>query len=743
MEKNVPQDRFSQPMQEEVIDLRQYWMTIYRHKWGILGFAIIISILSTLVAFSMKPVYQATATLLIEAKQANVVSIEQVYGLDTNNDEYYQTQFEILRSRQLAEKVIDKLNLIDHPEFNPEPSAFSFNWRDWLPVARPKESKTEEEEKKIKLQQLTQSFIRKLTISPVRKTQLVQITFAANNPLLAAQVANAVGNAYIENNLDARMQLTYKASEWLMERLSGLREQVNTSEEKLQEYRNKEQIVGSDGGAEIANNELSLISTRLVDARRTRLEAESLYRQIQSVSSSNLEAYENIPVILNHPLIRDLKRAELETALKKADLAKRYGPKHPQMQAVESELSDVRGALYNQIKRIVSSIESDYRIALTNERSLKADQENAKQKLQAINNKDHKLKSLEKEAESTRKLYDTFFNRLNETNATGDLQSANARISDPAEVPIRPAKPNKKLIIALSFIASVMFGVVLAFLMEALNNTVKSATDVENKLNSTMLGLLPLLTRKKGKEDQSYTAYIDDPKSPYAESVRTIRTGVVLSALDNPHKILCCTSSVPGEGKTSLAINLATSIGQMEKVLLIDADMRRPSIAKAFGLSSKVTGLSNLVAGTSKLEECIHRSDTNNIDIMTAGTIPPNPLDLLASKRFAKVLSVLESHYDRIVIDTAPTQAVSDALVLAQHVGAMIYVVKADATNHQQAKAGLKRLKEVNAPLIGVVLNQVDIKKASKYYSDDYQGYYDTYGYVDEATEDDQIKSPA
>lgn len=736
MDTTTSQDRFSNQMQEEVIDLRQYWMTINRHKWGIFGFAVIVSILTILVVFSMKPAYRATATLLIESQQANVVSIEEVYGLDTKNNEYYLTQFEILKSRQLAEKVIQKLNLVDHPEFNPEPSALSFNWRDMLPVELPQKEQTAEELAQIKLQNITNSFLQKLSVAPVRKTQLVKITFEANSPLLAAQVANAVGEAYIENNLDARLQLTYKASEWLMERLSGLREQVSTSEDKLQDYRNREGIVGSDGGAQIANNELSLISTRLVDARRKRLEAESLYRQIKAVSSPDLEAYENIPLILNHPLIRDLKRAELETALKKADLAKRYGPKHPQMQAAESELNDVRNSLYNQIKRIVNSVENDYRIAQTNERSLKADQENAKQSLQSINNKDHRLKSLEKEAESTRQLYDTFFNRLNETNATGNLQTANARISDPAVIPMKPAKPKKKLIVVLSFVASLMFGVVLAFLMEALNNTVKTAADVETKLHSTMLGLLPLITQTKGEVDTSYKAYISDPQSPYAESVRTIRTGVVLSALDNPHKILCCTSSIPGEGKTSLAINLATSLGQMEKVLLIDADMRRPSIAKAFNLSSKTPGLSNLVAGTSKLEESIHRADINNIDLMTAGTLPPNPLDLLASKRFAKVLEVLESHYDRIVIDTAPTQAVSDALVLAQHVGAMIYVVKADSTNHQQAKAGLKRLKEANAPIIGVVLNQLDMKKATKYYGNDYEGYYDTYGYVDQKEAD-------
>ncbi len=733
MDTQKPQEHYSRMMADDVIDLRQYWNTINRHKWGILGFAIVITMLTTLVVFSMQPVYRAQATLLIESQNANVVSIEEVYGLDSSNNEYYLTQFEILKSRQLAERVIRKFNLTEHPEFNQPPGVVArakAYIKDLLPLGV-EVTPSEEEQARIKLQEVTEQFQENLTISPVRKTQLVKISYESFDPVLAAEIANAIGEAYIENNLEARLELTNRASEWLMERSSGLYDQWKAAEGRLEAYRQQEGIVGEDGGVDIANSELDLVSTKLVDARRDRISLENLYSQIRRLNKNNPESFERIPAVLQHPLVQTLKGAVLEVELKKSELAKRYGAKHPKMIAAESELANARRSLNAQIMSVVNGIENEYRAARAGEQSLQTAVNQAKQDIRSISSKQYRLKELEQDAEAKRQLYETFFNRLNETNATGDLQTANARVADPAQPPQKPAKPKKGLIIALAFVVSFMFGIMFSFLLEALNNTLKTAQDVENKLGATMLGLLPKLPKRGRKTNPSYTEYLEQPQATFAEAVRTIRTGIVLSALDNPHKVLSCTSSVPGEGKTSTALSLAYSLGQMENVLLIDADMRRPSIAKAFEISGKAPGLSNLVAGTAKLEECIHTIGHAGIDVMTAGIIPPNPLELLSSRRFAKVLEILETKYDRIVIDTAPTQAVSDALVLAPHVGAMVYVVKADTTNHQLAKSGLKRLNDVNAPVIGVVLNQVDLKKAAKY-GGEYGGYYDAYGYTAE-----------
>jgi len=398
---------------------------------------------------------------------------------------------------------------------------------------------------------------------------------------------------------------------------------------------------------------------------------------------------------------------------RQSELAKRYGPKHPKLIAANSELSSARRSLDRQIMSVVNGIENQYRVSRASERSLEGSLGSSKQQIPGLKRKEYQLKALEQEVETNRQLYETFFTRLNETDATGGLETANARIADPAVPPLSPEKPKKGLIVSLGFIGGMFFAIGCAILFEVLNNTIRSSSDVHTKLGRPVLGLLPMLSGRKA-DKSSYRHYVEDNKSGFSEAVRTIRTGLVLSSLDNPHKTIAITSTVPGEGKTSVALSLAYSLGQMGRVLLIDADMRRPSIGKVFGFGSKSSGLSDLVAGTASLEDCVHSLENEGIDVLPSGLIPPNPLELLSSARFAKVLEVLEKRYDRIIIDTAPCQAVSDALVLAPLIASMVYVVKCDETPDAQIKAGLRRLDEVDAPMVGVVLNQVNLKKAAR-----------------------------
>ncbi len=734
MEVQKEQGAIDRLLQDDVIDLRQYWQTIMRHKWGIIGFSFVVTLLTILVVYSLTPIYRATATLLIESQQANVVSIEEVYGIEGGQSEYYTTQFEILKSRRLAEKVVNRLGLVDHPEFNKvEESLLPFSAADikasikaLIPVELPGTDVQGEDDP---FNDVVEAFMEMVSIEPVRKSQLVKISFESADPKLAASIANAIGEAYIENNLEAKLELTLKASSWLSSRLEVLRADLTVAEQKLQKYREEEKIVGDRGGLDIAGQELELIANKRVEAQRERLEAESLYRQVQAIGKGNPQRLELVPTVLQHPLVQSMKQSYAQVELKRSELAKRYGPKHPKMQAVDSELANARRALNAQILSVVNGIETNYKVALANEQSLQKSLDGTKGNLQDLSRKEFKLRELQQDVDAKRTVFNTFLSRFNETSATGDLNTANARISDPAVVPQLPVKPKKGLIVALAGVVSLMFGVMFAFLLQALNNTVKTASEVESRLQATMLGLLPLLPKQRKKPNQSYMEFVDNPQSAYSESLRTIRTGLILSALDNPHKSVSVTSTVPGEGKSTLSLGLAFATGQMERVLLIDADLRRPSVGKSLGFERSMVGLADLVAGTAKVEECIQRFEAGNIDVMCAGTIPPNPSELLSSKRFAKVLELLESKYDRIIIDTAPSQAVSDAMMLAPLVGAMIYVVKSDATPYQHAKAGLKRLREVNAPVIGVVLNQVDVKKGAKYYGQEYGGYYDVYGY--------------
>ena len=718
------------------IDLLQLWQTIWRRKWSILTLTIVVAMLAALVVLSMTPIYKASSTLLIEQKTAKAVSIEDIYGLEGGSSEYLQTQFELLKSRGLAERVVRELNLTVHPEFDPrqQPEPLidlsglfaTLDVRKWLPMTTPDdlEESAEMTESEI-FDRVVKAFMQRTTISPVMKTQLVKVEIEMADARLAAQAANALANGYIESQLEAKLDMTQTATNWMNERLSGLKAKLDESERRLQEFREAENLVDLEGVTTVAGGELSQTGDRLIDARRNRAEAESQYRQVANMRNSGWQRLASVPAVMSNQLVQQFKADEGRARAKVEELSRRYGAKHPEMIAARSELQSATANLRSQVEQVVASIEREYQLATANERSLQSSFNENKEQIQDIKRKEFKLRELQREVDGNRSLYDTFMTRLKETSATSDFEAVNARIVDPAVVPDTPIKPKKSLIVVLAAMLAGMAGVAMVLLLEFLNNPFKSTEDVEGKLNLPVLGILPLL-KGKARGDIANMFKSDSDKS-FTESIRTIRTGVVLSGLDNPHKVLVVTSSIPGEGKSSVAANLASAMAQMERVLLIDADMRRPTVAKNFAFPVGTPGLANLVAGTARLEDCIQTMD-DNLDIIPAGTVPPNPLELLSSKRFETVLEVLESRYDRIVIDSPPTQVVSDALVLSTHANAVIYVIKSESTAIPLAKRGIGQLLQNNAPVTGVVLNQVDIAKAKKQgYS--YGGYYDYYGY--------------
>lgn len=714
---------------EDEIDLLQYLLVINRHKWGIIGLSFIVLLVTALILYSMQPIYRATATLLIESQQANVVSIEEVYGLDTRNSGYYATQFEILKSRELSEKVIEKLDLMSHPEFDgkQKSSRFNFSWRNWLPLPDQPEKAPSRE---AKWDSLVSAFMSRLTISPVRKTQLVNINFEAFDPTLAAAVANTLANVYIESHLEARLEMTSVATDWLTRQLDSLKMKVNEAERRLQNFREKEDLINLEGVRTLSSKEMQEIISNLVSVRERRAKAENLYKQVLTEKNKDNGSFESIPDILNHKLMQGLKASEAAAERKLAEFSKRYGPKHPKMIAVKTELTAIKENLEKQILSIVNGIESDYNIALKNENTLTEAMKVSRKKIQVINRKEFQLRELEREVETNRKLYDTFFTRFQEASATSDLQSVNARIMDRAVVPRAAAKPRKKLTLILALIVSLMLGVFLAFLLEFLDNTFKNRTDLEEKLGKSILGILPLVKMPRNEKLDPLKIFSTNDYLGLAESIRSVRTGLVLSGLDNPHKVTLVTSSVPGEGKTTTACSLAISLGQLGSVLLIDADLRLPSVAKTFKIPRKAPGLSNLVAGTDSLETCVHHFEDVGIDVLPCGLLPPNPLELLSSEKFSHLIDELCEKYDRIIIDSAPVQAVSDALVLSTVTNSVVYVVKAGSTTVKVAQEGMQRMIEAKAPVAGVVLSQLDAAKAADYGHHDYygSGYYGGYG---------------
>ncbi len=637
---------------EEEIDLSQYWKVISARKWGILGLACLITLLTALIVFSMSPIYSAKSTLLIEQQQPKLPSIEDLYGLGGKDKQYYLTQIELLKSRKLTEQVIHNLQLDSNQEFLPKKGGFHplSDLKAWLSL----NEKVETEDHT--LDSIIAQVQGRLQVSLIKDTQLITITFESESPKLAAEVANALASAYIDDQLLSRLEMTQKATKWMENRLTVLKLKLQQAEQVLQSYKENNNLVDVKGVSTLTAQELDELTSQLVIARA-----------------------------------------------KYSELSKRYGKKHPKLISALSELK----AAKKQLTR-------------------------SKGKIQTIGRKAVKLRELQRQVESNRQLYDTFLGSLKEASQAVGLQASNARISDPAVAPISPIKPKKKMIVGLAFFASLMLGILLAFLVEALDRTLKSPSDIEDKLGQVLLGMLPLIrANAKDRKVQALVMLDEGNQSSYGEAMRTIRTGLILSSLDNPHKVILVTSSVPGEGKTTVSSNLALAMAKMEKVLLIGADLRRPSLSKSFGVKSSL-GLCNVVAGASKFSECIHHIKDGGIDFLPCGMLPPNPLELLSSQRFAKTMQLLEEKYDRIVIDSPPVQAVSDALVLSTFAKAVVYVVEADKTHEDLVKNGLKRLLQYNAPIAGIILNKFDVDKSAKY-GYEYSGYYDHYGYDEKA----------
>jgi len=732
-ERNLIAQR--QDVDDDEIDLLKLWQTIWYRKWGIISLVLVVTMVAILAVLAVTPIYRAAATLMIEQKGAKVVSIEQVYGLEGAGSEYLQTQFELLKSRALAERVVRQLNLTTHPEFDPrqQPEPLidikgllaNFDFHKVVPATLPGDLEDPEALTEAEIfDEVTRAFMDRVTIAPQGKSQLVQVQVEMADANTAAIAANALANGFIESQLEATMDMSLTATNWMNSRLGELRTKLKDSEDRLQAFREAENLVDVDGVATISAAELSLTGDRMIDARRQRAEAESQYRQVQAMRGGGWERLATIPAVLGHPLIQQFKAEQAKAQAKVEELSKRYGPRHPAMTAARSELSAAQGSLKGQVEQIVAGIERNYQLAMANENSLQASFNANKSQIQEISRKEFQLRELQREVDGNRALYDTFMTRLKETAATADLETANARVVDPATVPTAPVKPKKALIVAIAALLALFAGVGLTLLLEALNNTFKSTEEIENRLNLPVLGILPQLkVKERGELARMFTS---DKEKSFSESIRTIRTGVVLAGMDHPHKVMVITSSIPGEGKSTVSVNLAFALGQMERVLLIDADLRRPTLAKSFEFPVGTPGLANLIAGTARLEECIQQVD--GIDMICAGTVPPNPLELLSSPRFAKAVEVLKSKYDRVIIDSPPTQAVSDAIVLSTFADSLLYVVKSASTHIPLVEKGVGQLLQNNAPVKGIVLNQVDIKKAKRYgYS--YGGYYDYYGY--------------
>jgi succinoglycan biosynthesis transport protein ExoP len=712
-------------------DVLFYWQlllsAVKKYYIGIIALCVLSTVLVAMLVQTMQPVFMAQAQLHVKPRGENVFNLTEVF-FEWRDPAFQETQIAIMTSREVLVEAVERLGLADQPEQVIQASSDGgfLSWFRGLlgssgeSIATPQVTLTLQERKEWLASQLAGQ----IQVLPIGESYLLGLLVTDTDPRRAADIANTVADSYVQSIYDADVEASLNSQEWLMDRVNELREELRIAQQNLQTFREQEDILGSsqDGNAP---SEIELISSALLQAREQRMSLENQYNQIRQIQLRGSRDYTNVPVVASDPLIQSITREIFELEREQNELAKRYGPRHNRMIAIESQLASARQALQTQSRAVVETIRNNYSIAQENEQSLASSLEDARQGMQSLGRKESRLRELESEVESKAEIYNVVLNRFNQVSASANVQNNNIRVTDYAIPPRSPNNSHQQYLIYAAFVASLLAGIGLAMLAEALDSSINTPADVENKLGLDTIGTLPEIDTPKGDEHPLHVAYHhyqQQHHSIFSESVRTIRTSLILAALDDPIKRMLVTSSVPGEGKTSVAMNLAAAFGESERVLLVDADLRRPSLDKALGLRHhEQPGLTDAIAGTVSLEECLVKNSENGFDVLTAGTFSRRPLDIFSSERFGQLLSVLDQRYDRIIMDTAPVAPVSDALLLTPHVDSLLFVVKAGRTAIPQARRSIQKLQRIGAPLSGVILNKID--ENSPYYEYEYYGH--------------------
>ena len=698
--------------------LVQAWRLIQARKTLILGIALAIALTTALVVFQLTPIYRSAATVLVETNKNKVVSIEEIYGGVSANREYFQTQVDFLRSRDVGLRVIRQLQLTANPEFDPRQNQ---SWLSGLLQRFSSDSEERDSQEYLESRVLSQ-YLRQLSVTQMRQSQLIEVAFESPDPVLASRVANAVADQYIRADLDARFEMTQKANTWLNERLGVLKGKLDQSERAVQRYRDEQGIVeGRNTTQGSAGRQLDELSQRLVQAKITRSQAEQVYSQVRAGASNRFQ----VPAVFNSPSVARARELETAAETKLTEIAQRVGTQHPQYLAAQNELLSARQNTIRQSEAVIASLAKDYEVAAGTERALEDSLAKARNSLQAFNRKEIDFDSLSREADSNRQIYQTFLSRTKETGATGDFLTPVARVIDPAVVPLNPVKPPKMQLIGIGLLAGLIVGLIAASVRERMNDVIRSSSDIQSELQQPMLAALPLLPTTQA--ERSSMVQIEQPTSLYAESVRTILTEAQLASLDVPKPIFVFTSTLPGEGKSTLAINFALEQARSKRVLLIDMDLRRPTVAEKLGLPRDSRGTTDYLTRREEAARCIYSVESMHLSVMPAGKIRPNAHELLSSPHFAERIRSLESQFDVIAIDCPPMQIVSDALLISSICTGVIYVVKSGTTPVPLIRRNLDRLAAGGVHVIGVALNGHDFDRAEKYYGD--YSSYTKYGY--------------
>jgi len=702
--------------------LKDYLHILLRRKWIVITFLIAIVTTVTIGTFLKEPLYKSVITIKIDKENPNILAFKDVVNLERAEEDYYQTQYKILKSRNLAKRVIRSLHLNTNPELSP---GANNQTKQASASALSKQGLLEDDGI---TPGLIDTFISRVEVTPLQRSRLVNVSFTSHDPELAAKVANAIGESFIDLNIESKFEATNQAKTWLEKQLDDMKAKVEEAEEALNAYAAKNGIIfldkddtgkGSDN-QNLITKKLSELSTDVTAATAERIGKEALYRDMNSADP------ENSSVVMNNPLMMELKKTYASIDSEYNQMLKIYKPDYPKMVRLHEQINQIKKKMDTETRKIISSVKKDYEVALKRENQLKAAMNVQKKEALDLNERSVQYQILKREADTNKELYNGLLQRLKETGVSASLTASNIQVLDRAEVPKKPFKPNRPLNIMLSLIAGLFGGIGLAFFTEYLDNTIKTPDDVEKKIVLPPLGLVPNYSAGKSNLAVEYISH-SDSKSPMAEAYRSIRTFLLLSSGGKPPRVMMVTSPERDEGKTTTSINTAISLTTQAdaKVVIIDADMRKPRLHNIFELDN-AKGLSTFLSGNVELGDgLIKSSEIENFDIITAGPIPPNPAELLSSYRFRELIQGLYSLYSFIIVDTPPILGIADPLIVSQYTDGVIMVVRSGKTPKETAKEARKLLEGVNAKILGVVLNSVD-QSAMRY------SYYYKYYYTDE-----------
>ena len=729
----------SYPQAEDEIDLRDCLEVLVRRKWLIGGVLFAVFVTTFIVTLAMTPIYKATGKLEFNLQPPKVTKFEDMLVPQTQTREFMNTQTKLLASDSLAWRVIETLDLVQNPHFNTEITAegedsggILSDLHRMLTTMPGQGEDLDAQVREAEVQQrLLKVFLDNLEINAERDTTILNLAFSSPDPALAQDVVNTFIGSYISWQLDKKVGAAGVANEQLQKQVEVARIRLEKSEAELNAFAQKAGIVSLDSRMNLVYKQLEEINSALALAHAQRLGREALDAQAREVGVSAL------PMVIDNQLIQELRQQYIQLVSQYEDKLVVFKPDYPEARRLKARLDDVASKIRHEEDRIQGGIRNDYLVALKNEESLRTQADLAKTSALELNDRATQYKILEREVETNKEIHQSLLQRGKEIDATVGTDISNIQVVDHALLPVKADKPRIQLNLMLSIGIGLLLGVAAAFFLEFLDNTVKSIDEITDRFGIGILGVLPEAEKKFA--DRLDRLVVSDPRAGFSEAIRTTRVSIQLStAAEGGTRTLLITSTSEGEGKSTIAVNMALTFATAgERVLIIDADLRRPRLHQVFPQSaSGGGGLSELLIGSKSLDDVICATEHENLFFIPAGLVPPNPAELLASRRMRLYVEQLREDFDRILIDGPPSVGFADVLVLSSLASGVILISTLGRTHRQALRLFRRSLLNINARLLGTIVNRLNVQnRFGDYYSKYGRYYYHPYAYGDGSAE--------